>query len=182
LDYSKYYWYLWEGQHPNQNISQRLLNLRKIEAKSVTPYIISLLEDFQSGEISYEIVVSAIDLIESYIVRGSICEIPSSSLPKTFASLHREVKRIGDNWQKKYNQYLMYVLGRKVNKGRFPKDAEVKQAISERDFYQFNNTIRNYIFDSLENKKKKDRTNIQEGLLKCELSIEHIMPKTLSKK
>ena len=182
LQYSKLYSYIWEVDHPSKGISDSLANLRKLGAKSVTPYLISLLEDFESKDLSEEIVVRAIDLIESFIIRRSICELPSSSLVKAFASLHRETKKVGEAWPNQYAEYLMYVLGRKSAKGRFPKNAEVDLALEERDFYQFNHSIRNFIFNALENKNKREKTNIQDGIIDGELSIEHIMPQTLSKK
>lgn len=182
LGYSKFYSYIWREEHPDSEIKNALLSLRQIGAKAITPYLIPLLEDYDTGQLSKEIVVQSIELCESFIIRRSICELPSSSLVKAFGSLHREAKRVGEDWQSEYVNYLMYVLGRKVNKGRYPKDSEVDLAIQERDFYQFNHTIRNYIFNALENKNKREKTNIQDGIQEGELSIAHIMPQTLSKK
>ena len=182
LNYSKHFSYIWQEEHPVKGVHKALLSIRKIGSKATSSYLMPLLKELEDGNISSEVVIKSIDLCESFIIRRSICELPSNALTKAFASLHREAKRVGDEWKSEYINYLMYVFGRKANKGRFPKNGELQTAILERNFYQFNHVIRNFILNAIENKNKKEKTNIQEGIEDGDLSIEHIMPQTLSKK
>lgn len=183
--YSRLYSQVWNDKNKHMINSDRISNaLRNLQSLQVFPtvsYLMSLMEDYNNNILNEETVLKAIEICESYIIRRSICDIPSSSLIKTFSSMHREVKRTGDDWQNKYINYLMFNYNRRGNKGRFPSDAEVNSLFHERDFYHLQPEIRNFILNSLENKNKREQTKLIEDINEKKLSIEHIMPQTLNK-
>jgi uncharacterized protein with ParB-like and HNH nuclease domain len=71
LNCSKIFSYIWREDHPDSEIKKGLLNLRQIGVKAVTPYLIPLLEDYNNESLSKEIVIQAMELCESFIIRRS---------------------------------------------------------------------------------------------------------------
>ncbi|MDO5049350.1 MAG: HNH endonuclease family protein [Actinomycetaceae bacterium] len=74
------------------------------------------------------------------------------------------------------------MLQNRGQSGRIPDDAEFKEAFKTRDFYRMRPGYRTYFFDLVERGTSKDIADIAARLEGNDISIEHIMPQTLSKK
>lgn len=75
---------------------------------------------------------------------------------------------------------VIYQLNRRSGSGRFPTDAEFKEAFATKDFYNIRAYWRQYLFDCLENGDSNDIRDVSTALAENRISIEHIMPQTLT--
>lgn len=150
-----------------KNIDPQLAALfKEIKALNMSvanPFLMTVIRDYQTGILApYESLIEIIKLCISYVFRRSICEIPTNSLNKTFATFENEIKK---------SDYLNSVKAFFINRDdykEFPTDKKFGEAFVSKEIYKTRN--RNYILDRLENYDNKSPVIIEN------LTIEHIMP------
>ncbi|MGO9621578.1 MAG: DUF262 domain-containing protein [Desulfobaccales bacterium] len=105
--------------------------------------------------------IAAVELLESYVFRRSVCAMQTRNLGQIFATL---AYRINENSPLLSLKIALYRQGKKR---RFPADMEFREALETRDVYEMRHC--QYLLDRLENdsKEKIDTSNF---------SIEHVMP------
>lgn len=106
--------------------------------------------------------IEIIKMCISYVFRRSICDIPTNSLNKTFATLRNEIK--ADDYMNSIKAF--FVL--RDDYKEFPDDEKFEKAFVSRDIY--NMRSRNFILSHLENFGNKAPIIIEN------YTIEHIMP------
>lgn len=118
--------------------------------------------------------------IETFIFRRLVCDLPTNALNKIFATLHSSVlknKKDDDT----YSSVMIYLLESRKLTSAFPKDEEFIAGFTSKNIYSMRSKNKAYIFERLENGSSKEKndvvSNIEEGIL----TIEHIMPQTLTK-
>lgn len=182
LAYAKRYEQLITGLSPIGEIEPILKRLLFFEAKVTRPFLLEVLR-LSEGEdpvLNTEDVVEILTIVESYIFRRKICDLPTNSLNKIFASLNREIVNL-DKTYENYVEKFKYILITKENKGLYPPDEMFKKDMSEKKIFLMRSKDKQYIMDRYENWGTKEIKNIY-GLIKDgTYSIEHIMPQTLSK-
>lgn len=182
LAYAKRYEQLITGLSPIGEIEPILKRLLFFEAKVTRPFLLEVLR-LSEGEdpiLNTEDVVEILTIVESYIFRRKICDLPTNSLNKIFASLNREIVNL-DKTYENYVEKFKYILIKKENKGLYPPDEMFKKDMSEKKIFLMRSKDKQYIMDRYENWGTKEVKNIY-GLIKDgTYSIEHIMPQTLSK-
>lgn len=95
-----------------------------------------------------------------------------------FETLHREAERgVADG--QGYANALKYSLLRREGAGVLPRDDEFRRCFEWRDFYHIDRK-RLYLYDRLENGDSVERVNVVGMLEDGTLTVEHIMPQTLS--
>src|SRR5262249_49430283 len=102
-------------------------------------------------------------LVESYVFRRAICDIPTNSMNKTFATLTREIEK------GRYLESVQAALLLKDSYRRFPRDDEFRRMFTTRNIYDLSKR-RHYLLAKLENYDHKEPINVGE------YTIEHIMP------
>ena len=144
-------------------------DIKELKVDVAFPLLIELYDDYANEILSKDELVQAGRLIESYVFRRSICEIPTNSLNKTFATFARELKK--DRYLESIQARFLLLPSYRI----FPRDEKFKQKIQLKDLYNFRN--RSYWLRRLENHERKERLAVHE------YTIEHIMPqnKELSK-
>ena len=105
--------------------------------------------------------MQAVELLESYVFRRSVCDMQTRSLGQIFASLSYRIR------DEAPLDSLKVALARQGKNRRFPQDAEFRQALETRDVYDMRNC--HYLLDRLENDSK-------EQIDTSEFSIEHVLP------
>src|SRR5262249_41580540 len=105
--------------------------------------------------------LEAIELIESYVFRRSVCAMQTRSLGQIFALL---AYRIRDDQPLVSLKVALYRQGRKR---RFPNDTEFREALETRDIYDMRHCY--YLLDRLENQSK-------ELVDTSTFTIEHVLP------
>jgi len=105
-------------------------------------------------------------MIESYVFRRAVCDIPTNSMNKTFSTFHKDIvkEEYLESFLAKFNLLNSYT--------RFPKNDEFIKAFKVRDVYHFRPRL--FLLSKLENYQRKEFVNVEE------YTIEHIMPQTLS--
>ena len=77
---------------------------------------------------------------------------------------------------------MTYQLLKKGRSSVFPTDDEVKEDFCTRQVYKMPVNTRMFILERLENRDSKERHDVVKSLSEKEITIEHIMPQTLSEK
>ena len=165
--FSKYYADLFFGTFENKEVSTIAKNIKDLKADVVYPFLLEVIDDQKNGEISESELVDVFSLVESYVFRRAICDVPTNSMNKTFPVLAREIKK-EDYVSLGYLNSLKFVFQEKDTYKKFPNDAEFKKAFVDKDVYNFNR--RSYLLKKLENFDRKELVELDE------YTIEHIMP------
>jgi len=165
--FSKYYADLFFGTFENKEVSTIAKNIKDLKADVVYPFLLEVIDDQKNGEISESELVDVFSLVESYVFRRAICDVPTNSMNKTFPVLAREIKK-EDYVSLGYLNSLKFVFQEKDTYKRFPNDAEFKTQFVVKDVYNFNR--RSYLLKKLENFDRKELVELDE------YTIEHIMP------
>jgi predicted transport protein len=146
-------------------IRSALRDLRDLKYDVADPFILSLYADFESELLSKADFIEILRMVESYMFRRAICEIPTNSMNKTFGSFAKAIDK---------TQYLDSVKAHFLllpSYRRFPSDEEFEKRLGERNMYNSRNC--GYCLRRLENFDKKEHISLDE------YSIEHIMPQSV---
>lgn len=144
-------------------------DLRELKANVAFPLLLELYADYKAELLPEKELEQAVRLIESYVFRRAVCDIPTSSMNKTFATFSKDLDK---------SRYLESIQAHFLNLHsyrRFPSDIEFCAKIQERDLYNFRS--RSYWLRRLENHNRKELVSVNQ------FTIEHVMPqnKNLSK-
>lgn len=164
--FSGYYKAMALGGEPDVALARAFHDLRELKVTVAYPLLLELYDDYQNELLSKEGLLQATRLIESYVFRRAICELPTNSMNKTFAQLGRRLKK------DRYVESLQAELLLMVSYRRFPADDEFRLKLVSKDLYKFKN--RSYWLRRLENHGRKERVSVDE------YTVEHIMPQTLT--
>lgn len=179
LKYSEYYSSIIFAKHENKRISQLLNNFKKIEVSVSYPFLLSMWENLNSKLITENQVVICLEIIESFVLRRIICEVPTNALNKIFMNLpyemaHPKLSEIP------YEEQLKYCICRKKSSQRYPGDKEFYDSFQEREIYKMKPKNKIYIIENLENYDNKETVDIEKLLDEKKISIEHIMPQKIN--
>ena len=161
-DYSRYYCAMALGTEEDQDLRFAYHDLRELRVDVAYPLLLELYADYEAGLLSRSDFLRAVRLIESYVFRRAICEIPTNSLNKTFATFTRDLKK--DRYIESIEAKFMLLPSYR----RFPRDDEFRRQMQQRDLYHFRS--RAYWLRRMENHDRKERVPVDE------YTIEHIMP------
>lgn len=167
---------------PKDVISSILYRLNNIEMTVSYPFLLAMFGHELRKEITSLDVETTLKAIESYIFRRIMCpNYASNALNKVFCNLDSEVMKIkNDNQDVSYSDILIYCLQSRVGAAGFPSDKEFTEALTNRDVYHMYKKNREYLFDRFENGNTIERVNVIEMMENGDLTIEHIMPQTLT--
>ena len=180
LVFSEYYKCIIEASHPNKKINEILTYLNKLDITVAYPFLIELFHDYYKDKIiSDECLLSVLLIIESFLVRRLICEIPTNALNKIFMTLGRDIKNFSD-YKEKYIDILKYIFSQKRSSQRYPSNEEIYEKMLLKNLYNMNSKNNMHILERIENFKNREVIDLQKLLSENKLTIEHIMPQTLS--
>lgn len=181
LIYAEFY-----NQIKNAKISDRIsyLNaiarINKLEVNTVIPLLFDLFYAKKQGLLSEEDMSNCVSVIESYIARRIICGLPTSALNKIFVGMGAEIKRYMDKNSATFIDALKYSILSKTGKSRFPNDHDFAEKFVVYELYNAKPNTRKYFFERLENYNNRERIAVEEQIDNTELTIEHIMPQSLT--
>ena len=171
--YGKYYSWFKYCDSPDESINQRLRHLQKLKSTVVYPFLLSLFEDcFMYKKIDEKELCDTLDIVLSYVMRRLLCEMPTNALNKVFATLAKDVEKNTDDVTT--CEKVVTVLASKQGKAGFPNDRQLEERIINRDSYKFPHI--KFVLEQIERLQTKETVEFEE------LTIEHIMPRTLSAK
>jgi len=160
--FSSYYCCLALGMEKDKELAQAFHDIRELRADVCYPLLMELYHDYMQLHLSKQEFVEAVFLVESYVFRRAICEIPTNSLRQTFATFTRKLKK------DRYLESIKAFFLRLPSYRRFPQDDEFKRQLKVKNLYAFNR--RSYWLRRFENYGRKERVQVQD------YTIEHIMP------
>lgn len=162
LDYSRYFIRYVLGKETDPDLATAFRDLRDLRMGVEYPLILELYADYDSGRLSKADFAKIVRLIESYIFRRSVCEIPTNSLNKTFATFTRDLNK------EHYLASTQFKFLSLPSYKRFPADEEFKRQLQIRNMYNIRN--QSYWLRRMENFGRKERVAVEE------YTVEHIMP------
>lgn len=181
LKFSKYYNHILASNTNDKQIDDILSRLNKLEIFVSYPFLLEVFDDYDKNILNKDQFINVLTIVESFILRRIICNVPTNALNKIFMSLGREIKKFTD-YKSKYDEILGYILIGKKSSQRFPDDNEFRIAFLTKDIYNLKGKNKLYLLERLENFENKEKVNIEELVSTNELNIEHIMPQTLTNK
>ena len=159
--------FLSPSQEATQPIRDCLENIKEIKVTTSYPLLLRLFDARQSGNISDVELEECLGLIESFVVRRSVCGVPTNPLNKLFIQLSKNFPNAN------YAQWLLRSLSSLGGNGRFPKDAEFAAAFMTQPQYGRGTT--RFILCRLEKS-----FNHKETVDLSTATIEHVLPQTLN--
>ena len=170
----------------SEKLNRKLNQLRTLDSTIAYPFFMAFFDYTKKSNMPEEEIYKVIDLIEAYWARRIICNLPSNVLNKVFATLHRDIlnhitKSGGENIPT-YVEVLTYVLLKKGRSAVFPSDEEVAGDFISRQIYKMPTNQRMFIIERMENRDNNERHDVVKELSEKNITIEHIMPQTLSDK
>lgn len=162
LEFAGYYCAIALAKEKDPELSLVFKDIRELRADVCYPLLMEVYEDFSHERISKDEFIEIVLLVESYVFRRAVCDIPTNSLRQTFATFNRNIKK--DRYIESVKAAFMLLPSYR----RFPKDDEFMRQLQVRNLYAFNR--RSYWLRRFENFGRKERVQVQD------YTIEHIMP------
>jgi uncharacterized protein with ParB-like and HNH nuclease domain/predicted transport protein len=161
--YSKYFVAMKLGSESNQKLKRPFQDLFVDMGYEVSmPFLMAVYADYDENTIGENDFLEIIRLVESYVFRRSVCQIPTNSMNKTFAEFPKNIEKSD------YINSIRRHFAKLPSYRRFPGDEEFEAAFATKDVYNYN--LRKYLLAKLENYGKK------ETITPDNYSIEHVMP------
>ena len=179
LRYSKYYQIILTCDHPDHKVAQALKALQRLENKVTYPYLMDLLDTANNLITSDESLARILRVLENFLFRRTICSVPTNALNKLFTVLEKEIERFSE-WKAQYEAVFNFVLMNKQTSSRYPRDEEFIPSLMTRDIYNMHPRSKVYLLEELENFDSHHVVDVSGLLEKGEMTIEHIMPQTLT--
>lgn len=165
--YAKYYACIDLLQEKDDELKLYWQEFKKLDSHVVYPFLLKLYDDYSRQILIKEDFKKILQVVISYLWRRAICEIPTNSLSKTFATLYQAVDK------EDYVNSVIKAFVFKSSYKRFPSDYEVREKLQTKDIYHFR--LRKYLLEALENYYHKEPIDLNTA----NYTIEHIMPQNI---
>ncbi|RHB42004.1 DUF262 domain-containing protein [Enterocloster aldenensis] len=155
-----------------EEINQILKKIRQLNQSTCYPFLLHVFNDYEQKVITIDTLQRTLNLILSYILRRVTCGVPSNSLRGFFITLYGRIFKVTSNKSRYYesiNKFLWSISSHDV----IPSDSEFKRVLETSQIYP-SKTLCKYLLMDIENGGSKEILNTDS------LTIEHIMPQTLS--
>ena len=152
------------GTEPDPELEAAFRDLRELKVDVAFPFLLELYDDYATGRLTKANLLTVTRWVESYVFRRAVCDVPTNSMNKTFATFTRALKR--DRYLESVAAHFLLLPSYR----RFPLDDEFQRELKVKDLYNFRS--RSYWLRRLENHDRKERVAVDE------YTIEHILPQT----
>ena len=187
LDYARYYQQATEAQMATSKLSAKMRHICNIESDVTNVFFIQFLKYAATNNLSYDEIDKVIDVVENYLARRIICNMPGNALTQVFCALHKDVLKSIDEYQSacvpltcSYSDILAYHIMRRDGNYQLPRDVQFVTAIQTRDAYHMLKPYQIFLFERLENSVPGEYNDVAADMKKKDATIEHIMPQTLN--
>lgn len=162
FEYANIYCAIALGQEQDPQLKQAFEDIRELRADVVYPFLMEVYRDFRDRKINKPELLHIVRLVDSYVFRRAICNVPTNSMNRTFATLAKLINPT-HYVESVEAQFVMLTSYR-----RFPRDDEFQRDFQIRDLYNFPRRL--YYLRRLENHGRDEPVSVGE------YTIEHIMP------
>lgn len=162
LEFARYYCCMALGTEKDPELATAFRDIRELRADVCYPLLMEVYHDYTQQRLGKTEFVQILQLVESYVFRRAICDIPTNSQRQTFATFARKLDK--DRYLESVKATFLLLPSYR----RFPRDDEFQRQLQVRNLYKFNR--RSYWLRRFENFGRKERVMVQD------YTIEHIMP------
>lgn len=162
LNFAEFYCAMALDKETDPDLSSAFRDLRELKVDVAYPFLLEMYRDYDDGVLEKNDFIEAVRLIEAYVFRRAVCEVPTNSLNKTFATFARGLDK--NRYMESIRAHFLLMASYR----RFPDDDEFKRKLQTRDLYNFRS--RSYWLRRFENHGRKEHVPVNE------YTIEHIMP------
>lgn len=154
----------------NVDVRTALVRLNRLEVTTAYPFLLSCYHDYAEGKLSRADFLRILRTIENFILRRFVCNVPTSQLNKIFPLLYSQAN---DTKPASLPDGVCAVLQNRS----YPKDAEFRTRLIETKLYGAGERAvkTKLILETIESSY-----NHKEQVPFVDLTIEHIMPQTLT--
>ena len=151
----------------DSTILDKVRRLNQWEVNVAYPFLMKMFDGLSSNKISREELFSVMQMIESFIVRRTVCGVPTNQLRRIFAQV---------SGQSSFKDIVGFTQ-KHLSQNRWPSDDQFRVAFINFQLYNQSRQNRTYLIlttleHSFGHKESPDLTG--------SISIEHIMPQKLS--
>jgi hypothetical protein len=151
----------------DKEIRLQLEYINRLEINVAYPFLMKVYDDYTNSLIDKSTFIKVLDLIQTFTWRRFIVGLPTNALNKIFMSLYDKVE------PSNYLYSIQKSLLQRTGVQRFPKNAEVIDALKVKDVYNIKSKNRTYLLERLENFENKEPVIIDGN---TDITIEHIFP------
>jgi Protein of unknown function (DUF1524) len=157
-------------QEENKDIQKALQRLKQLEVTTSYPFLLNCYHDYQQGKISSDDMVAVLKVIENFIIRRFVCNLPANTSNKVFPALYSQIK--GKNLTN-----LVEGLKAVLQTKGYPKNTEFKSRLRDSKLYgNGDRAIKTrLILEAIEASYQHKEQIDFDGL-----TVEHIMPQSLT--
>lgn len=187
LDYAHYYQQVTEAKLSTAKLSEKMRHICNIETDVTNVFFIQFLKYASANNLSEDEIFKVIDLVENYLARRIVCNMPSNALTQVFCALHKDVLKSIEEYSSanvelgnSYSDILTYHIMRRDGNYQLPRDMQFVESIKTRDTYHMLKPFQIFLFERLENSVHGEYNDVATDMKKKDATIEHIMPQTLN--
>lgn len=187
LGYAHYYQQVTEAKLSTVRLSEKMRHICNIGTDVTNVFFIQFLKYASANNLSEDEVYKVIDLVENYLARRIICNMPGNALTQVFCALHKDVLKSIEEYSSanikqdySYSDILVFHIMRRDGNYQLPRDMQFVESIKTRDAYHMPKPFQIFLFERLENAVHGEYNDVATDMKKKDATIEHIMPQTLS--
>lgn len=187
LRYSEAYYTFKNAKVSNEKLRRKLDQLNTVGSAVGMPFYMSFWLYAQEKNMTSDVIYQVLDVVENYLARRIICNMPTNALNKVFSTLHADILRVMSKQKQvdgtlapSYLEVLKYVLLRKSGTAAFPNNEKLREEFNTRQIYHIPSDYKYFLFERMENEDSKEYNDVISNMKKGETTIEHIMPQTLN--
>ena len=187
LDYAHYYQQVTEAKLSTAKLSEKMRHICNIETDVTNVFFIQFLRYASANNLSEDEIFKVIDLVENYLARRIVCNMPGNALTQVFCALHKDVLKSIEEYSSanvelgnSYSDILTYHIMRRDGNYQLPRDMQFVESIKTRDTYHMLKPFQIFLFERLENSVHGEYNDVATDMKKKDATIEHIMPQTLN--
>lgn len=159
-------------QEKNEKVRKYLHRINRLDVGTVYPFLLNCYHDWQENVITEAEFIAVLQVIENYIIRRFVCNVPTINLSKIFAALYKQISQASNLDTDNFVSQLKSILQHQ----NYPKNIEFKEKLKDVKLYGGNRSEKGkLILESIE-----EYFCHKEQVSFDNLSIEHIMPQTIT--
>ena len=168
-----------EAKVGNSKVNVIMTNLEQLELTTTYPFMLAMLDYYQQGCLDDSELEKVLNALEVFLFRRIMSGYYNTGLNKIFANLHNRIlKMMYDNFT--YSDVFIYLLQHGISYWEFPNNEQFIFSFEEREVYKMRSNYRLYLFYKMEEALNKEAAGTKKKIEEGVLSIEHIMPQTLT--
>lgn len=187
LEYAGYYQQITEAKLSTPKLSEKMRHICNIETDVANVFFIQFLKYVSTHALPDEEVYKVIDLVENYLARRIVCNMPGNALTQVFCALHKDVLKSMNEYasanvelKNSYSEILAYHIMRRDGNYQLPRDVQFVESIKTRNAYHMPKPFQIFLFERLENAIPDEYNDVAAEMRNKDATI-HIMPQTLTK-